>query len=73
MLQCERLTYALYAAAAFRTGLRPDIVTDTYGWSGASLPYATRAAVMTIRAVADGQQLDLIAHQIVNAGTPLEP
>jgi hypothetical protein len=72
--ECERLTYALYAAAAFRTGLRSDIVTDTYGWGGASLlSYATRAAVMTIRAVADGQQLDLITHQIANAGTPLEP
>ena len=33
--------YALYAAAAFCTGLRPDILTHTYGWRGASpLPYA---------------------------------
>lgn len=30
----ERLTYALYAAAAFRTRLRPDILTDTYSWGG---------------------------------------
>lgn len=30
----ERLMYALYAAASFRTGLRPDILTDTYGWRG---------------------------------------
>jgi hypothetical protein len=70
----ERLTYALYAAAAFRAGLRPDVLTDTYGWSGASLlPYATRAAVMTIRAVADGQQLEVVTQRIAAAITPLEP
>ena len=52
----QRLVYALQTAAAFRTGLRPDILNDTYGWGGAALlPYATRAAVMTIRATcADG-------------------
>lgn len=69
-----RLLYALYAAAAFRTGLRPDILTDTYGWGGAALlPYATRAAVMTIRAVGDGQQLDALTDQIAAAVRPLEP
>ena len=52
----QRLVYAVQAAAAFRTGLRPDILDDTYGWGGAILlPYAIRAAVMTIRATsADG-------------------
>ena len=69
----ERLLYALYAAAAFRTGLRPDILTDTYGWRGASLlPYATRAAVMTIRAAADGQPLDVLTERIAAAIAPLE-
>jgi hypothetical protein len=69
----ERLMYALYAATAFRTGLRPDILTDTYGWRGTSLlPYATRAAVMTIRAVADGQQLEVVTQQIAAAIAPLE-
>ena len=57
----QRLVYALQTAAAFRTGLRPDILNDTYGWGGAALlPYATRAAVMTIRATcADGDLRDL--------------
>ena len=65
--------YALYAAAAFRTGLCPDILTDTYGWRGASpLPYATRAAVMSIRAVADGQALDAVTERIAAALAPLE-
>lgn len=73
----ERLAYALYAAAAYRTGLRPDILTDTYGWGGASLlPYATRAAVMTMRAVAvavaDGEGTSVVADQIAAAITPLE-
>jgi hypothetical protein len=49
--EVQRLVYALHTAAAFRTGLCPDILDDTYGWGGAALlPYATRAAVMTIRA-----------------------
>ncbi len=70
----ERLTYALYAAAGFRTGLRPDILTDTYGWGGALLlPYATRTAVMTIRAVSGGQRLDAVTDQVAAAVTPLEP
>jgi hypothetical protein len=69
----ERLTYALHAAAALRTGLRPDVLTDTYGWGGASLlPYATRAAVMTIRAVSDGQQVGAVTQRIAAAVTPLE-
>ena len=62
------------AAAAFRTGLRPDILTDTYSWGGASLvPYATRAAVMTIRGVAEGRQLEVVTDRIAAAITPLEP
>ena len=69
----ERLTYALYAAAALRTGLRPDVLTDTCSWRGASLlPYATRAAVMTVRAVADGQQLEVFTQRIAAAITPLQ-
>ena len=58
--EAQRLVYALQAAAAFRTGLRPDILDDTYGWGGAVLlPNATRAAVMTIRAIsADGDLQD---------------
>lgn len=70
----ERLMYALYAAAAFRTGLRPDILIDTYGWGGASLlPYATRAAVMSIRAAAADRRLDVVTDRIAAAITPLEP
>lgn len=54
----QRLVYALQTAAAFRPGLRPDILNDTYGWGGAVLlHYATRAAVMTIRAVAADKDL----------------
>ncbi len=68
-----RLVYAFYVAAAFRTGLRPDVLTDTYGWGGAALlPYATRAAVMTIRAVADGHDLDDLVDRIASAVRPLE-
>jgi hypothetical protein len=60
-----RLVYALHTAAAFRTGLRPDILEDTYGWGGAVLlPYATRAAVMSIRAVSDGRELPEVCDQI---------
>ena len=57
----QRLVYALQTAAAFRTGLRPDILNDTYSWSGvALLPYATRAAVMSNRATcADDDLRDL--------------
>ena len=70
----ERLTYALYAAAAFRAGLRPDILTDTYGWGGAPLlPYATRAAVMSIRAISDGQPVGAATERIRAAVTPFEP
>lgn len=70
----ERLMYALHAAAAFRTGLSPDVLTDTYGWGGASLlPYATRAAVMTIRAVTGGHVLDVLIDRIAAAIAPLEP
>jgi hypothetical protein len=61
----ERLVYALHVAAAFRTGLRPDILSDTYGWgSAALLPYATRAAVMSIRAVSDGLELPVVCDRI---------
>ena len=57
----QRLVYAVQTAATFRTGMRPDILNDTYGWGGvALLAYATRAAVMTIRATcADGDLRDL--------------
>ena len=54
----ERVVYALQTAAAFRTGLRPDILDDTYHWSATPLwPSAVLAAVMTIRATSDGQDL----------------
>ena len=58
--EVQRLVYAVQTAAAFRTGLRPDILDDTYGWGGAALlPHATRAAVMNIRATsADGDLQD---------------
>jgi hypothetical protein len=61
----ERVVYALQTAAAFRTGLRPDILNDTYGWGDvALLPYATRAAVMSIRAVSEGHELCDVCGQI---------
>ena len=63
--EVQRLVYALQAAAAFRTGLRPDILEDTYGWGGAALlPYATRAAVMTIRAVSANHDLQATCDRI---------
>lgn len=50
--------YALQTAAALRTGLRPDILDDTYHWGSTPLwPSALLAAVMTIRAVSDGNDL----------------
>lgn len=63
--EVQRLVYALQAAAAFRTGLRPHILDDTYGWGGAVLlPYATRAAVMTIRAVSADRDLGSVCERI---------
>ena len=64
-VEVERLTYALHTAAAFRTGLRPDVLDDTYGWGSATLlPYATRAAVMTVRAVAGADPLGEVCDSI---------
>lgn len=61
----QRLVYALQTAAAFRTGLRPDILNDTYGWGATVLlPYATRAAVMTIRAIAAERDLQATCDRI---------
>lgn len=72
--EVERVTYALHAAAAFRSGLQPDVLSDTYFWRGAPLwPYATRAAVMTIRAVADGHDLATTCADVARAVRPLEP
>lgn len=63
--EVQRLVYALQTAAAFRTGLRPDILDDTYGWGGAVLlPYATRAAVMTVRAVSADRDLQATCDRI---------
>ena len=63
---------SLHAAAAFRAGLRPDILTDTYGWDGASLlPYPPRRR-LTIRAVSDGQPVGAASERIGAAVTPLE-
>lgn len=63
--EVERLVYALQTAAAFRTGLQPSILDDTYGWSTTPLwPYATRAAVMTIRAISDGRDIAEVCRQI---------
>ena len=64
----QRLVCAVQTVAAFRTGLRPGILNDTYSWGAvALLPYATRAAVMTIRATcADGDRQ--AACQRISAG-----
>lgn len=70
----ERLVYALQTAAAFRTGLRPDILNDTYGWGNAALlPYAVRAAVMTIRAVSEGHPLPVACNGIAARLPHLDP
>lgn len=69
----QRLVYALHTAAAFRTGLRPDILNDTYGWGNAVLlPYAIRAAVMTIRAVAADGDLKAACDRIESTVIRLE-
>jgi hypothetical protein len=66
--EIERLVYALQTAAAFRTGLRPDVLDDTYSWNATALwPYATRAAVMTIRAVADGRDIADVCERVRRA------
>ena len=71
--EVQRLVYALQTAAAFRTGLRPDILNDTYGWGGAMLlPYATRAAVMTIRAISADSDLQATCDRIGSSVTRLE-
>jgi hypothetical protein len=70
--EVERLVYALQTGAAFRTGLRPDVLEDTYSWGTVQvLPYATRAAVMTIRAVAADGDLAAVCDQIAGAIQPL--
>lgn len=70
--EVERLVYALQTAAAFRTGLRPDILEDTYSWGTVHvLPYATRAAVMTIRAVVADGDLAAVCDEIAGAIRPL--
>lgn len=63
--EVERQAYALHTAAAFRTGLQPSILDDTYGWNPDPLwPYATRAAVMTIRAAAEGKDIAEVCQQV---------
>lgn len=72
--EVDRLVYALHAATAFRAGLRPDILNDIYGWNAVQLwPYATRAAVMTIRAIADGHDLQATCVEVGRAVRALEP
>ena len=72
--EVDRLVYAVQTAAAFRTGLRPDILDDTYSWGSVSLlPYATRAAVMTIRAIAAGRDIAEACAQVAGAIRPLAP
>lgn len=71
--EVERLVYAVQTAAAFRTGLQPDILEDTYSWGGVPvLPYATRAAVMTIRAAAADGDLGDLCERIDAAIRPLD-
>jgi hypothetical protein len=71
--EVERLVYALQTGAALRTGLRPSILDDTYGWGSVPvLPYATRAAVMTIRAVADGRDLGETCSEVAAAIRAIE-
>lgn len=54
----NRLVYVFQTAAAIRSGVRPAVLDDTYGWFDAPIwPYATRAAVMSLRAAADGRDL----------------
>jgi hypothetical protein len=66
--EVERLVYALQTAAAFRTGLRPDVLDDTYTWNSTPVwPYATRAAVMTIRAIANGRDMSETCEQVQGA------
>lgn len=49
----ERVTFAIYAAAAMRAGLELDLFRDTYWWNGDPLwRYATYAAVAYVRACA---------------------
>jgi hypothetical protein len=61
----ERIVYALQTAGALRTGLRPDILDDTYHWSATPLwPYALLAAIMTIRATSDGKDLAQVCTQL---------
>ncbi len=63
----ERIVYALQTAAALRTGLRPDILDDTYHWNAAQLwPHAMLAAVMTIRAISDGHDIAVVCGQMAN-------
>lgn len=71
-VEVDRLLYALHAAASFRSGLQPALLDDTYHWSMTPLwPHATRAAVMTIRAVADGQDLTRTCEGVAMAVRPL--
>jgi hypothetical protein len=71
--EVDRIVYAIQTAAAFRTGLLPDILNDTYSWADIALwPYAARAAVMTIRAIADGRDLEQFCAEVAQQVRPLE-
>jgi hypothetical protein len=53
----ERTTYALYAAAAMRGGLEPDILEDMYWWRTRDImEYAVIAATAYVRACAQRRQ-----------------
>ena len=71
--EVARLVYALQTAAAFRTGLRPDVLDDTSSWNSTPVwPYDTRAAVMTIGAIAKGRDMSVPCEQVEGAVRNLE-
>ena len=72
--EVNRLVYAFQTAVSYRSGLRPPVLDDSYGWFNAQIwPYATRAAVMTLRAVADGGDLAVTCDRVRDVVPQLEP
>lgn len=71
--EVNRLVYAFQTAVTYRSGLRPSVLDDTYGWFDVPIwPYATRAAVMTLRALSEGGDVAAMCAQVSEVVPQLE-
>lgn len=71
--EVNRHVYAFQTAVTYRSGMRPQVLDDTYGWFDVPIwPYAARAAVMTLRAVAEGGDLAAMCARVSEVVRQLE-